>query len=35
MHNMQYTKLGFNRLFKACGPYKVLIPIFSYCDRWA
>jgi len=39
---MQYTKLGFNRLFKGCGSHQVLcnlivnrsvIPNFAYCHR--
>jgi hypothetical protein len=40
---MQYTKLGFNRLFKCCGSHQVLyslivnrsvIPNFAYCRRY-
>jgi hypothetical protein len=39
---MQYTKLGFNRLFKGCGSHQVpcslivnrsVIPNFAYCHR--
>ena len=41
---MQYTKLGFNRLFKGCGSHQVpcslivnrsVIPNFAYCRRYA
>lgn len=43
MANMQYTKLGFNRLFRGCVSHQVLcilidicpvIPNFAYCHRW-
>jgi len=40
---MQYTKLGFHRLFKDCASLQVqyslignrsVIPNFAYCRRW-
>lgn len=40
---MQYTKLGFNSLFKGCGSHQVpcnlignrsVIPNFTYCRRY-